>query len=255
MKKLILTAILGILFHVSFCQSDYVITVKGDTLYGTPKILSYDIVDRVQLIADKKKKTYTAIEVKEVYLKNEIYHSIRHNDRYVYMKLLKSGYLSLYGFRIEKQFAYDGRYLVKRDGGALEVPNLAFKKSMVEFMQDCQSVSDQIKSGELGRKKIDTLIDLYNNCIDENTRQKAMTNTTVAADEISLPALEDLRAKIEKSDLSSKQDVLDLIKDIDGKVKSNQAIPNYLIEGLKGYLVNTQYKEDLEKLIAALPKK
>lgn len=255
MKKLILTASLGILFQVSFCQSDYVITVKGDTLYGTPKILSYDIMDRVQLMVDKKKKNFTAVEVKEVFLKNEIYHSIRHNDRYEYMKLLKSGYLSLYGFRVEKQFGYDGRYLVKRDGGAMEVPNLAYKKSMAEFMQDCQSVSDQIKSGELGRKKIDTLIDLYNTCIDENTRQKSMTNTIVAAGEITLPELDALRSKIEKSELSSKQDVLDLIKDIDGKVKSNQAVPNYLTEGLKGYLVNTEYKEDLEKLIAALPKK
>ena len=255
MKKLLLTLGLGFFFQVSFCQSDYVITVKGDTLYGAIKILSYDIIDRVQIVQDKKKKSYTALEVKTVFSNKETYHSIRHDNRYKFMLLLKSGYLSLYGFRMEKQFAFDGRYLTKRDGAAMEVPNLTFKKSMQEFMQDCISVRDQLKSGELGRKHLDTLITLYNNCIDQNTKQIAQVNASATVVKTALPALETLRGKIEASTLSSKQDVLDLIKDIDTKQKDNQVIPNYLIEGLKGYLVNTEYKEDLEKLIETLKAK
>ena len=252
MKKLILTACMGFIFQLAFCQTDYVITVKGDTLYGTPKIFSYDIVDRVQLTVDKKKKSYTAVEVREIFLNNERYQSVRHENRYVYMLLLKRGYLSLYGFRIEKQITYDGRYLVKRDGDAMDVPNLGFKKSMQEFLSDCQSVSEQVKSGELGRKNLDSLISLYNICIDQKSEQMPPKD---AATEPTLPALETLRGKIENSSLHSKQDVLDLIKDIDNKVKRKENVPNYLIEGLKGYLANTEYNDDLEKLIATLPKK
>ena len=125
---------------------------------------------------------------------------------------------------------------------------------MQDFLQDCMSVRDQIKSGELGRKHLDTLITLYNNCIDQNTKLTALANASSTVVKTALPALETLRGKIEASTLSSKQDVLDLIKDIDTKQKENQAIPNYLIEGLKGYLVDTEYKGDLEKLIEALKK-
>ena len=243
---------LSIIFHASFCQSNYVITVKGDTLRGDIKILSYDIVDRVQLTVDKKKKSYTALEVKAILLNDQIYRSVRHESRYRFMLLLKSGYLSLYGFQIDKQFTYDGRYLVKRDGGAIEVPNLTFKKSMQEFLKDCESVSDQIKNGELGRKNLDSLITLYNSCIDENTRQAALAKSAASTKKTVLPELESLRGKINVATLASKQDILDLIKDIDSKVKGNQPVPNYLIEGLKGYLLNTEFKEDLEKLLEAL---
>ncbi len=254
MKKLILTIGLGIIFQASICQTGYLISVKGDTLKGEVKLLSYDIIDRVQLTVDKKKKSYTALEVKTISLNDLSYHSIRHNNRYQFMVLLKNGYLSLYGFRIEKQFNFDGRYLVKRDGQSIEVPNLTFKKSMQEFLKDCMSVCDQIKNGGLGRKNLDTLITLYNICIDQKTKPTTLANIPSVANEISLPALETLQGKVEKSDLSTKQDILDLIKDIDAKTKGKQPVPNYLIEGLKGYLGTTEYKEDLEKLIETIQK-
>ena len=255
MKKLILAAALSFLAQISFCQGDYVVTVKGDTLYGKPTILSYDLVDRVQIKVNKSKKSFTALEVKSIFIDNQTYHSVRHESRYEFMLLVKSGYLSLYGFRVDKQFGYDGRFLLKRDGGAMEVPNLGFKKSMQDFLKDCETMTDQLKNGDLGRKNLDSLITVYNDCIDQKTKQI----TSVAPPEAvvsnpSLPELDTLREKIEKSQLSSRQDVLDLLRDIDTKTKSNQAVPNYLIEGLKGYLENTEYKEDLGKLITVLNK-
>jgi hypothetical protein len=249
MRTSILILGFAVIFQSGFCQSDYLITLKGDTLYGEVKILSYDIVDRVQLTVDKKKKSFTALEARAVFLNKEVYHSVRHDNRYNFMVLKQSGYLSLYGFRIDNQTTYDGRFLVKRDGDAIEVPNLTFKKTMQEFLKDCMSVSDRVKSGELGRKNLDTLITLFNVCIDENTRLAALANSTIVTSEISVPAIETLKNKIENSSLSSKQDILDLIKDIETKVKGSQPVPNYLIEGLKGYLLDTEYKEDLEKLI------
>ncbi|MBK5280152.1 MAG: hypothetical protein JJE09_14940 [Bacteroidia bacterium] len=255
MKNLLLTAVLAIIFQFSFGQSDFVITIKGDTLYGKAQILSYDIVDRVQITIDKKKKSLTALEAKAVFLNNEMYYSVRYDTRYKFMIQEQSGYLSLYRFRIDKQFRYDGRYLVKRDGNAIEVPNLTFKKTMQEFLKDCSAVSDKIKSGELGRNHLDTLITLYNNCIDQNTAQALQTSLSTVESEASLMTVEILQKKIEASTISSKLDVLDLLNDIVAKVKSNQTVPNYLTDGLKGYLSDTEYSEDLEKLVAALQKK
>ena len=252
MRTSILIFGLAIIFQASFCQSNFLITVKGDTLYGDVKILSYDIVDRVQLTANKKKKSFTALEAKAVFLDNEMYHSVRHDTRYHFMIVKQSGYLSLYGFRFDNQITYDGRFLVKRDGDAMEVPNLTFKKTMQEFLKDCMSVSDRIKSGELSKKNLDTLITLYNTCINENTKLAALANATIVNSEISLPAIDNLKIKIENSSLSSRQDILDLVRDIETKVKGNQPVPNYLIEGLKEYLLDTEYKGDLEKLIEAV---
>ena len=123
---------------------------------------------------------------------------------------------------------------------------------MQEFLQDCGPVRDQIKNGELGRKNLDSLITLYNSCIHENTRQTALAKSAASTKKTLLPELESLRGKIDVATLASKQDILDLIKDIDSKVKGNLPVPNYLTEGLKGYLINTEFKEDLEKLLEAL---
>jgi hypothetical protein len=255
MRTFVLSLGFAIISQTGFCQSNFLITVKGDTLFGDVKMLSYDIVDRVQLTADKKKKSYTALEVKAVYLDNKMYHSVRHDTRYTFMVLKRSGYLSLYGFRIDKQTTYDGLFLVKRDGDAIEVPNLSFKKMMREFLKDCISVSERIKSGELGRKKLDTVILLYNECIDLNSKPASIANPIPVISEAQFQAIQNLKNKIESSSLSSKQDILDLVKDIETKVNGGLPVPNYLMEGLNGYLSDTDYKEDLEKLIEALKNK
>ncbi len=255
MRASLLVIGMFIISRASLCQSNFMITAKGDTLYGDVKILSYDIVDRVQLTADKKKKSFTALEAKAVFLNNEMYHSVRHDSRYHFMLLKQSGYLSLYGFRLDNQITYDGRLLVKRDGEAMEVPNLTFKKMMQEFLKDCMSVSDKIKSGELSKKNIDSIITLYNACVEGNTKVAAQVPASSSTSDLATPAIESLKLKIENSSLSSKQDVLDLVKDIETKLKGNQPLPNYLLDGLRGYLAETEFKPDLDRLIEAMNKK
>jgi len=255
MRASILTLGLFIIGQASFCQPNFLITTKGDTLYGDIKILSYDIVDRVQITTDKKKKSFTALEARSVFLNNEMYHAVRHDSRYHFMLLKQSGYLSLYGFRLDNQITYDGRLLIKRDGESIEVPNLTFKKMMQEFLKDCMSVSDRIKSGELGKKNIDSIITLYNACIEENTKLAAQVQASSSSSELVKPAIENLKYKIENSSLNSKQDVLDLIKDIETKLNGNQPLPNYLLDGLKSYLSDTEYTSDLDRLIESLENK
>jgi hypothetical protein len=255
MRASLLVIGIFIISRASLCQSNFVITAKGDTLYGDVKILSYDLVDRVQLIADKKKKSFTALEAKAVFLNNVMYHSVRHDSRYHFMLLKQSGYLSLYGFRLDNQITYDGRLLVKRDGEAMEVPNLTFKKMMQEFLKDCMSVSDKIKNGELSKKDMDTIINLYNTCIEENTKLAAQVQASSSTSNLATPAIENIKYKIENSSLSSKQDVLDLVNDIETKLKGSQPLPNYLLDGLKGYLSDTEFKPDLDRLIESLKSK
>ena len=104
-----------------FAQTDYAITAKGDSLRGDVKILPSDLSDQVQIKINKKKKVYLCTEVITVVQEGIFYKTVKFDNRFRYMTLLKNGFLSLYGFRMPQQTTYDGRYLQMRDGRGLEI--------------------------------------------------------------------------------------------------------------------------------------
>ena len=148
MRKVLLLLFASFVSVAIYAQSNFAITIKGDTIKGSVKILTYDLLDRVQVVVDKKKKNYTALEIKALSINGEIFNTVKYDKGYRYMKLLKSGFLSLYGFRLPNQSSYDGQYLLKRDGTGMEVPNLTFKKSMIAYLSDCAEITERIKSGD-----------------------------------------------------------------------------------------------------------
>jgi hypothetical protein len=240
-----------------FSQADYAVTSKGDTLRGKAKLLTYDILDRVQVTIDKKKKVYTALEVKTLFTDGVTYHTVKYDKGYRYMKLLKSGFLSLYGFRLPNQSSYDGQYLLKKDGTGMEIPNLTFKKSMANFLSGCDEVESRIKNGDLGRRDIDQIIDRYNSCLQFKTEKKieAVPEPTPIESE-KMVAVNSLISKVEATaEFSNKTDVLDLLKDLRSKVGRNELLPNYLTKDIKNYLgTQPTFTEDLEKLFVLLKK-
>lgn len=250
MKQILLS--LFVIAPSLLCAQDYVVTLKGDTLQGKVNILMYDIQDRVQIDEGKKKKNFTAIQVRAVQLKNEIYHPIRSEYGYRLMKVVKSGFLSSYIGRRQNSTIYDAPYLVKRDGNALEVPNLTFKKVVADFLSDCSTIREKIKADALGRKQLDQIITEYNTCMDEQTKANNVAST-VALEDPKIFALTELKRKVEAdASLATQKDVLDIINDMNGKLKVNQAIPNYQLEGLTSMLKNTAYQPEVEKVIALL---
>jgi hypothetical protein len=242
---------------IGFAQTDYAITAKGDTLRGRTKMLTYDVLDRVQVIVDKKKKNFSALEVKTVFMDGVTYQTVKHDKGYRYMRLIKSGFLSLYGFRLPNQSSYDGQYLLKKDGSGMEIPNLTFKKSMANFLSGCDEVESRIKSGDLGRRDIDQIIDRYNSCLQFKTEKKieAVPEPTPIESE-KMIAINAIISKVETAaDFSSKNDALDLLKDVRSKVGRNEILPNYLTKEIKNSLgAQPQFAEDLEKLLLLLKK-
>jgi hypothetical protein len=232
----------------------YLVTNTGDTLRGKVKIMSYDQLDRVQVAEKKGKTTLTARQVKTVFLDGETYHPQQANHTIRFMKLLKPGYLSLYAFKEEGQNFYGGRYLVKKDGAMTEVPNLAFKKIMTEFLADCPELKDKIKSGQYGRKDLELIIDDYNAYIDGNTVMRKETTLFAQKSAQRVEPLEKLKKTVQnQNDFDSKKDALDLIDDIIAKIKGGQTIPNYLVDGLQKFLTGIEgTKEDLDKVTASL---
>jgi hypothetical protein len=247
--------ILLILPVAAFAQTDYVITSKADTLRGEVRLLTYDNIDRIQITIGKKKEMFTALQVLSVFYEQKIYKPIRLENRVVLMQQLKSGYLSLYAFRMPNQTTFDGRYLYRLDGKHQEVPNLAFKKIMASYLENCAEVSDKIKSGELGRKEIEQILDEYNMCI---ASAKPSTSPEVEAKPVATElttAIQKLKQKISEQDFSNKKDALDLLNDLEQKASRNESIPNYLLEGLKSYLAPVaSVQTELETVLQLLKK-
>lgn len=257
MKKIFLVLTLSFPTIFAFSQTDFVITAKGDTLQGRAKILTYDLLDRVQIVVDKKKKNFSALEAKTVFMDGVNYHTVKYDKGYRYMKLVKSGFLSLYGFRLPNQSSYDGQYLLKKDGSSMEVPNLTFKKSMANFLSGCDEVESRIKSGDLGRRDLDQIIDRYNSCLQFKTEKKIETvpePTPIESEK--MIAINSMISKVESSaDFASKNDALDLLKDLRSKVGRNEILPNYLTKEIKNSLgAQPQFAENLDKLLLLLKK-
>lgn len=248
----------ALLFFSAFSvqAQDYIVTTKSDTLRGEIRILSYDRVDRVQLGSGKNKQVFPAFQVLSVRIDGQLYKPSRHETTVQLMKVLKGGYLSLYAYRMNNQTTYDGRYLVKMDGSSMELPNLTFKKSVSFYLEDCSSISERVKQGELSKKDIDLIIDEYNKCIEAKgsiVTPVIVSEPVVITDNEKLTTIKSLLTKVEATDFSAKKDAVDLLKDIQSKVSKNESIPNYLTEGLKSYLSSQPaLQQDLEKLLGLL---
>lgn len=238
---------------------DYLVTATGDSLSGTIKMLNYGVDKKVQIAQEgKKKEVYPLFKVKAFSIASEIYQPVKGPNGYVFMKLLKKGYLSLYAFQPQNQNNYDGLYLLKRDGDGMEVPNLTFKKSMKRYLDDCPTVADKIESDVLNKRDINEIVDQYNQCVMNRSNliakpaAQAPTAPSVSAERSEKVGIwEALESKVQGADLADKENALDMIAEIKNKVNSNQRVPNFLIEGLKAALGDT-FKTELDAALASL---
>lgn len=241
-------------------QTDYLVKLKGDTLKGEVRILSYDIQDRIQVTSDGKKQSFLATQVNHVSINGEIYKAQKQMNNIRMMKLIKEGYLSLYGFKIENQATYDGRLLTKKDGTTIEVPNLTFKKSLATYLEDCNDVSEQIRAGAYTRNEIEKVVDDYNACMlnKKNPQELAtvVTEPKSSLQQKKTEALTSFSEKVASINFAAQADALELLKDIQGKVDRNEAIPNYQAEALKSILSSQDSLQiDLQNLLALLKEK
>jgi hypothetical protein len=234
-----------------FAQGDYVIHAKGDTLKGK---LSFNLVGNIEqvLVKAEKRQTISAISVREVMLKGIKYKPVQFAGTVKFMQILTDGYLSLLAYQPANVMNYDGRLLQKRDGQLIDMPSLGFKKQMSNFLIDNPGLASQIQDGTLGRNDLSKIIFDYNSFISGKTDSLKTQYKNESKQKSKLDLLTDLKTEIEKSDLESKQNALDMITDMEGKIKANKEIPSYLANGLQDMLKgNAELKTKLDSLLAA----
>lgn len=217
---------------------DYVVTIKGDTLQGKVKYFNGTGVryagansKYIQLIPHEgKKRTFQVLDAIAFKMNDEVYHTIKFQDGYSFMKVIQAGYLSLYAYQLESQTTWDGRYFVKRDGTLLDVPNLGFKKRVGQYLADCPDVVKKIEGGDLSRSNLKELIDEYNACVHFKTFPKIEKSPAQVAWSNLETAVKNL------SEFDKKKDTLDMIQEVRNKISKNENVPSFLISGIKDAL-------------------
>lgn len=250
--------IIGLLiYNLSLAQSDYIVLAKGDTIKGKVKYLNFTNAKSVQITPDGgKKKVYSLMQTKAFFSAGENYVNIRSNDGYAFMKLLKSGYLSYYAYQLPNQNNWDGRYLQKKDGSGVDLPNIGFKKILSKFLSDCEEVSKSIEAKELTKSKLDLIIDEYNNCVATRSQVKSIMPVSVI-ETADIDRWKELENAIKQSPLfDAKENALEIVNDIKLKILRNEKVSNFLINGLKESLANqSQLKSALDAALETLPAK
>lgn len=243
----ILLFILLMLVFQSVGAQDYVITTRGDSLTGEVKPLLYGPEKKVQIQTDDKtKKSFSIFEVRAFSSKGDVYHPIKGENGYVFMKLLQPGYLSLYAFQTDNASRFDGIFLQKIDGDNMVLPNLGFKKYMSQFLEDCPLVVERVQAGELNKKNLKDLIVAYNGCIESKTVDHGSILAQQEVQSKKISAWDELQVKVSAADFSEKNNALEMITEIRKKIKQQERIPNFLIEGLKNSLRDTGLTPELE---------
>lgn len=233
--------------HNRLQAQDYVITTRGDSIPGQLKPLLYGTEKKVQVTStDKKKEVYSIVQVRRYKYRDEIYEPVRGPEGFTFMKLVKSGYLSLYNYQLPNQVTFEGSYLMRRDGKGMDVPNISFKKSMKNFLKDCPAVVDRIESGEYSKKNLTDIIDTYNQCIQDNTVNRTAAIVTQETQTKTLNAWDELESQVKAAaDFDGKPNALEMIQEIKGKIERSEKIPNFLVEGLKGVLKDDAFEPAL----------
>lgn len=233
---------------------DYVITTKGDSIAGPVKPLLYGPEKKVQVTNDdKKKEVYSIFQVRRYSFKDEVFEPVRGPEGFVFMKIVKAGYLSLYAYQLPNQVTFEGAYLHRRDGKGMDVPNISFKKAMKSFLADCPDVVARIDNGELNRKDLSNIIDQYNQCINRNTVDHGQVAAKQEVVSQSINAWDELESKVKGApDFDGKPNALEMIQEIKGKVSRSEKIPNFLVEGLKGVLKDESFQPALTAALKQL---
>jgi hypothetical protein len=163
------------------------------------------------------------------------------------MKVLREGYVSLLGYQLENQIAYDGLYLLKRDGSGIEVPNLSFEKAMKKFLAECNAVVTKLENDVYGRKDLNTILDEYNNCIAGKSAEHGREIVQKQEQVKKISPWDELKDKVTATaDFEGKADALEMIQEIRNKISRSEKVPNFMIEGLKSSLSPTGLQSELE---------
>ena len=248
-------SIVFVVFLISLsatAQEDYAVTQRGDTLRGRVNFQQVGKIEQVS-VKGETKHNLSSIQVRMASLKGKIYKPVQFSASVQMMEVMIDGYLSLMAFRPPNLMSYDGRLLLLRDGRALEVPSLGFKKYVSKFLSDDPELAEKIDHGDLDRKDLDKIVADFNSFVGKKTQILRERTEVVENQKSKLEMIDELRVEIEKSDIDAKKDLLDMLVEMKDKIANQKSVPAYLSNALKENLkAKPALLEKFEKLLSDL---
>ena len=182
MKKMFF---LTILFFTSlaFAQTKYdykhfVVTIKGDTIYGHLKYLTStgELHNKVIVKNDSVKLTFQASEL--IYFEegmSEYYSFIPKGQKETYfMKVWTTGYYELFEWEVpydisQKEMLIEYRPLLRKKGDAdfIDLDHKKWKKQLAELFKDYPELAKDVLKGRYAMDEMNHIIDRYNEWKDD----------------------------------------------------------------------------------------
>jgi hypothetical protein len=231
-KRYYILLVFGLLFTSVFGQEDYVVTIKGDTLYGKLTFQQIGKIEQVKIKSDKN-QTISSIQVREAKLKGITYRPVQFSGAVQMMQVIKDGYLSLLAFQPPGIMNYDGRLLMLRSGSILEVPSIGFKKHVSNFLSDNEALAARIQDGDFDKKDLDKIIDEFNSFIGKNTIETEQQMELESSLSPKLDAIDEILEAVRSSNMEAKSETLEMLTELKDKLSNDKSIPQYLSNALK----------------------
>jgi len=251
-------ALIITLLSVSICNAqdqEYAITLKNDTIYGKVTISNYEVSGQQVAIKDGKQKTHLkAHEVRSLLTKKGTFRTLKIRNKYQLARLEKAGYLSYYKFSGNPgnpSLSFETPLLVKKTGEQKEIPNIGFKKQVSVFLSDCGSVRVKFEAEAYKKNDLTTIIDDYNQCIDDNTMTMNKKQEVISQNFSKADKIKQIKAAVKNSSsVDNKVEIKEMLDDVQAKLQAGEKVPSYLIGALKEKL--SSEPKLIENLLSAV---
>ena len=111
LNSLLILLLFGVVQNIE--AQDYIVKTLGDTIRGEVKLLSSNLINKVQVKVGKEKQIYTTLEIRTCFVKGEFYRPVIKENVLQWMKLIIDGSLGLYAFKMPNENSYNGRFLIR----------------------------------------------------------------------------------------------------------------------------------------------
>ncbi len=240
-NRILLTAtLLGCFFQIAQAQTteDYVVTVRNDTLYGKVKYSAYTTPNTIVTVKnkDKKKTNCTPNTARAFKIGEHLYHSVRLRDHYTFMKVIVSGYMSIYvheNANPQSATPEINDYLKINMGELVLVPKISFRKKIAPLLHNCMSVAQKVEDKTYDFNDLKAMAIDYNQCM---ANQPTPTNASISPEAPASPAnnhIQDLLTFLENNQqTANREDLKTCLNDINTKLRTGSVVPKYLLEAL-----------------------
>ncbi len=240
MKNFLLLAGMLLVGLSAYAQDDWIALQSGDTLYGKIGFIIKDRyhMDEVQIRVDKKKQTFTPLQVKRMEKKDNEYIPIKLNAKYQFGLVVKEGYLSWYRYISPEGGAYENfsmDVLIKKDGEMLMISNLFIVNPVKKFLDDCVSLTKKLDEKEFTGKDLDKIIDYYNAWIESRTETFQQEEVKIE----SIVSIDGLMTKVKEDELlAGNEELQEMLMDVRSKKREGKPVPGYLTGAINDALQN-----------------